>query len=288
MEASARPAVTLFSVLESFGGISGEQVEIESDEHIGDCGFEFTIGETYLVFASRSERTLVVSGCTETRPAVSVAALVAQLRARAHGQRTATLSGLVAIRPPASFDYETVPVEPLRRVEVKAIGTAGEFSSVTNEYGVFEFNNLPPDRYEIRPALTSPLSSRENQQPHRFRIDAESSCVHNIWARWDGSISGRLVDARGNPVRGAVSLNYLEPRKLGDRTVESPTGMHVTGEDGLFSFTLLPPDRYRLIVTPSAGSNLDFARRQLHPETITLDRGQHTADIVVVVGDRNP
>jgi len=280
---SVRRSVVQFTVLESFRGVSTSNLEVETTEGCCACGIEFIVGESYVVFANQFQGKLTTNVCTATRPAASAVALIPQLRARTRGQPTSALFGLVALQPRPHAHPEPVPIDALRGVQVKAIGTNSEFTAVTDSYGVFDFSNLPNDSYVVRPSLSDSLSSKELLQPMRpIIVQNGSSCEYGIWAQWNGRISGRVIGQAGEPVRGFVALDYVEPKKMNGAT-QREVGGFTTGDEGRFEFTLLGPDHYRLSFSPSKGSSIDFNKRVAYSEVITLERGQQISDIVFQV-----
>lgn len=280
---SVRRATVQFTVLEGFRGVSPSHLEVETTEGCCACGIEFIVSGSYVVFANQYQGTLSTNSCSATQPAASAVALIPQLRARRKGEPTSTLFGLVALQPRPHYQFEPVPIDALRGIEVKAIGTNVEFVSVTDSYGVFDFKDLPNDSYVIEPSLSDPLSSKELLQHMRpISVQNGSSCEYDIWAQWNGRIAGRVIDRAGKPVRGFVTLDYVEPKKMSG-AMQTGVGGFTTGDDGRFEFTLLGPDRYRLSFFPGAGSNIDFKKRVTHPEVITLQRGQQITDLVIQV-----
>src|SRR2546422_8775099 len=282
---SAVSASVRFDVLENFGGANAPQLEVETTEGCCACGITFSVGETYVVFANRYQEQLQTNTCTATQPAATATALIRQLRARAKGGPTATLFGLVALDTQPHYSWEPAPIQPIRGVEVKAVGTQREFTVMTDGDGVYDFPFLPPDDYSIRAALVPPLSSMELVQKNLRKIPVEpgSSCPYNIRAQWDGRIAGRVVDPYANPVPGFVSLDYEQPKTMGGGAKQAGVGGYTTGPDGRFEFTLLGPDEYRLRFFPGQGEKIDFTKRFTYPRMISLDRGQQITDLVIQV-----
>jgi hypothetical protein len=57
-----------FKVFNAFKGKVGKELEIETGLGMGDCGYPFEIGRTYLVYAFGTATRLNTSGCTRTGP----------------------------------------------------------------------------------------------------------------------------------------------------------------------------------------------------------------------------
>ena len=280
---SVRRATVQFTLLESFRGVNTSHLEIKTTEGCCACGIEFIVNETYLVFANPYEGTLSTDSCTATQPAARGVALIPQLRSMRKGEPMSALFGLVAMQPRPHYQFEPVPIDALRGIEVKAIGTNTEFVAVTDFNGVFDFKVLPNDSYVIEPKLSDPLSSKELLQPMRpMPVQNGTSCEYDIWAQWNGRIAGRVIDQKGKPLRGFVALDYVEPKKMSG-AIQTNFGGIMTGDDGRFEFTLLGPDRYRINFSPGEGANVDFKKRVTYPEVIELERGQQITDLVLQV-----
>ncbi|PYU24972.1 MAG: hypothetical protein DMG32_12840 [Acidobacteria bacterium] len=274
-----------FEALENYRSANVPQLQVDTTEGCCACGITFIVGETYLVFANRYEEKLETSTCTATQPAATATALIRQLRTTAKGGPTATLFGLVVLDTQPHYSWEPAPIQPIRGVEVKAVGTQKEFTAMTDGDGAYEFPSLPPDEYSIRAALVPPLSSVELVQKNLKKISVEpgSSCAYNIRAQWDGRIAGRVVDAYGNPVPGFVSLDYKQPKTMGGDAKQTGVGGYTTGPDGRFEFTLVGPDEYRLRFVRGQGEKIDFTTQFTYPRMISLDRGQQITDLVIQV-----
>src|SRR5262249_2290296 len=57
-------------VTETFRGEQAAKAEVVTGLGLGDCGYVFNVGETYLIYAKRdkSDKRLYTSVCTRTRP----------------------------------------------------------------------------------------------------------------------------------------------------------------------------------------------------------------------------
>src|SRR5688572_15022207 len=57
-----------FNVIAAWKGVSGPEASVRTGSGGGDCGYDFRVGETYLVYASQWRDTLGTSICTRTTP----------------------------------------------------------------------------------------------------------------------------------------------------------------------------------------------------------------------------
>ena len=67
-QAVYRARVFKFSVDQAYLGVAGTEIEVHTGAGGGDCGYNFTIGERYLVYASVYNNKLATGMCTRTKP----------------------------------------------------------------------------------------------------------------------------------------------------------------------------------------------------------------------------
>jgi hypothetical protein len=109
-----------------------------------------------------------------------------------------------------------------------------------------------------------------------------SGCQVDVFSRPDGQISGTVVDAHGNGVRGFVTIEPVDP-------IEAHAAMQRGGlpgddtDDGSFSLPQIPPGRYRLIFYAKIRTGVSFEQPFYWPPAsdtskapaIELGFGQH-------------
>lgn len=66
-EIDVLPRTFRFSVEQPYLGIDGAEIEISTGSGAGDCGYDFKIGQRYLVYAYRYKDQLTTSICTRTK-----------------------------------------------------------------------------------------------------------------------------------------------------------------------------------------------------------------------------
>jgi len=285
-----------FSVVESFRGVgnAGSEVVVHTTEGCCACGYPFTVGSTYLVYASGTPDKLSTSTCTLTRPAVVAGALLRELRAQRNGQPTSFLFGLVGLYPTDARIEAREQVKPLSGVFVRAVGVSGaRFTETTGADGVFQFKVLPPDTYGLEPSLPAGLSTWEEiaERPLSVVVDATGAgCEVGIAARPNGRISGQVLDSDGRPFPGFVTVLPADPAE--ERAARQRGGL--PGQDttdGHFKLSLLPPGQYRLVFRPKVGQHIDFRQTYYWPgvtrkqdaEIVEIGEGQPVDGLIFKV-----
>ena len=66
MQSSADPIAVLFEVEESWKGINQTQVIVYTERSSASCGYEFSLNNSYLVYAQDIDGDLKVSNCSRT------------------------------------------------------------------------------------------------------------------------------------------------------------------------------------------------------------------------------
>ena len=279
----SRPEIAVhFVVREILAG----QVAAEKDTVVftgaggGDCGYPFAIGQTYLVYAYTNQEQLATSICTPTRPAVTAAALMQQLRALAKNAAPATLFGMIGTAPRGAGYADVIESKALAGVKVRAISSKGaEYLATSDEQGAYSFAWLPADTYRLQidlPAGLSPFQQSDGK-PIEITIGNEQNsrgCPVDVFARPDGRIEGVVIDADGKPVPGFITLASADPKQAQiDRLRGGLSGFE--SNDGKFLLTQLPPGRYRLIFYRKVNGQVSFRDGPVQSEPIDVGFGQH-------------
>jgi hypothetical protein len=151
-----------FSVTESFRGPAtpGKSIVVYTGAGGGDCGYPFSVGTSYLVYAFASKDELTTSICSPTSPEVMARPVVAQLRAMQRGQRVDDLFGMIGTAPKGVGHADLIETTPLADVRVRLIGNRSpERSTTTDGAGIYSFHSLPPDTYRVEVDLPSGMST---------------------------------------------------------------------------------------------------------------------------------
>ena len=215
------------------------------------CGVDFKNGVRYLIVAYRAaDGGLWVSKCGLTRPLSQAQGLLdyLQLPIRAGAPLPSRVWGQVQrATNPADFESDAIGV-PGAQVTFQGSTT---HSVTTRDDGRYVITGMPPGRYTI---TVNPPAGIPELGPARPWTDFDLSyksplCAEmNFWAQINSSISGVVVDEKGQPVRNVfVQLQFPDQADLSRGRAGAG---YTTGPDGRYEFTDLPPARYVVGLNP--------------------------------------
>jgi hypothetical protein len=279
--------------LENFAGDQrlGQEMLIATGNGMGDCGYPFRIGETYLVDAYKYNGELSTGICAITRPAVVSTTVLRQLRTMAAGRRVPDLMGLVGVRAGNSFDIVDFHPLPGIPVTVTGAGDGSPVKAVTDADGVYTVPTLSPGKYTVSAALPPNLSTRQTEidkTPLQIEIPdvkgTGAACRQDIDVLHAGSISGRVLNAEGNAVPGYISVRSTDPQ-INQRP--GPVASGGVAPDGSFTLHFLPEGTYPLEFTEQG----NFQKIWFYPGTlqqrdaasISLVDGEHVQAVRFVI-----
>jgi hypothetical protein len=212
----------------------------------------FWEGETYFIDGRRPEGLLtrllpiVEAGpCARTRPIVDAAIDLRVL------QETVPASGVRIIgyvRKPEPWTQGLIPPTPhtpLVGAKITATGPSGKTSVHTDQAGIYEIDNLPPDNY----TLTVDLPETQIAPVHELK---KENFVHSkliemdFKVTWNGSIEGTIRDTTGAAAQTWSLLLNLD----GTDTIPRVAGLQRTDAGGHFRIAEIPRGRYKLMINP--------------------------------------
>jgi Carboxypeptidase regulatory-like domain len=200
-EVDFTPRLFRFSVEESFSGTPTKEAEVATSFGADNCGYPFVNGTSYLVYAYRDKKDsrLYTSSCTRTKRVASASEDLQYLRGLASASRTVTISGKVGryLSYPGSYAQAYVPKEgALLSVE----GAEQTKEVRTDASGSFEVTGLKPGSLKLKLHLPDELTAYRSERVLKFE---SGGCASEVFYVADnGRISGRVLDAEGNPVSG--------------------------------------------------------------------------------------
>jgi hypothetical protein len=263
-----------FLIQENFKGAPGYEIEIQSETTGGNCGYWFLRNESYVIYAYTSEdKKLYTSICTRTKHASEAKEDLDYLRGLANAKPGGTLHGRLTryIGDPEHGPVEEGP--KMAGVKMIVTGQGRTIETTTNETGEYRVTGLAAGNYDAFPELPANLgfvSDRDNQDRiGRFtsrtpvRLTDRSCGELSFTVQFNGVISGKVVDANGEPVNEA-ELNLIA---VDD---DDRDWWAWTDKDGNYEFRMVQPGSYLL------GFNLTWAPDKDDPYPRTFYPGVKT------------
>lgn len=232
------PRVFKFSVEQSYLGVAGTEIEVSTGSGGGDCGYEFKIGERYLVYAYQSDNRLATGICTRTKLFAQASDDIAFLGNLSSSAPGATIFGQV--RREASPKKDSSPFDA--GVVVKIEGEDVRKEVRPDAEGRFRVSGLPAGKFKVTLQLPETLIS---SRPERERSVSDRGCASEVFYITDnGRMSGRVSDAEGQPVAG-IMISLVDPAA---DPKENYVKLDRTDNEGRFNFTGVPAGRYVIAI----------------------------------------
>jgi hypothetical protein len=264
-----------FLVQENFVGAPGYEVEIHSGTGGGDCGYWFRRNESYIVYAYRSQEDnkLYTSICTRTKHVSQAEEDLAFLRGLANAKPGATLYGELERLEGSAENGRVKVAPPMAGVKVVITGEGKTVETITDDKGQYRIGGLAAGEYDAFPELPENLGfvsthdKRDNfgrfTSRERVRLTDGGCAESSFIVKFNGTVSGRVFDAAGEPAKEA-QINLL----WGDRVDEYESTW--TDKEGYYKFVMVQPGSYLL------GFNLTWAPDKDHPYPKTFYPGVKT------------
>lgn len=282
-----------FAVEESLKGARDSELDISVGRVDSSCYQGFSLGETYLVYAysDGSSNVLYSGACTRTKDIRYARDDIHYLRALMAGRPEPRIYGSVS-RTDVDFQRPNSRLStPLSGVRVVVEGGGRRFEAITDREGLYQLNNAPDGRYTVRPLLPERYMSyfpeREEivldsrAEPHPYAIEARGpSGYAEFTIGWNNRISGRVLDAEGNPVRRA-RVSLILAGRAPNEMFSVYEAAHDFHDNGRYEIRGITPGRYVISVSIRAPfiSELDSPRTYF-PSARDLERAQ-----VIVLGE---
>jgi Carboxypeptidase regulatory-like domain len=230
-----------FSVDQAFRGVNGAQVAVMTGIGGGDCGYDFKIGEQYLIYAYRDQQKkemLSTSVCTRTRPIRNADEDLEYIQ----GLSKASPGGWVFGEVFKSGWAQERPL-PIEGVKVTVEGQGKSVILASDGDGKFHASALPEGSYKVRVAPPEGLSDRSNESEVNV-VDRGCATVR-FWLTVDGRVSGRVLDAEGRPLSDSyVMLRSAEAEKRYSGFSDGGAA----DDEGRYEIRQVPPGQYKLSV----------------------------------------
>jgi hypothetical protein len=243
-----------FDVEQGYISAPAARVEVTTGSGGGDCGYRFTVGKRYLVYASRHNSGGLVTGiCSRTRPIEQAGEDLEYLKTVPASATGARVYGRVNEwrRDPA--EERGVDYGPLEGLTVSLLGATFQTDVTTDAHGRFEIAKVPVGKATL--SLLAPLEFDPRYLRREIEITDPRACsLQNFTLTQAATASGTVVDGAGRPVAGvAVDAVAAELAGFDPPPYQYPVR---TDQRGAFKFEGLPPGIYVFginLTTPAFG-----------------------------------
>ena len=269
-----------FRLTHAVRGVVGPEVSVLNEESGMGCGYAFTQGEEYVIFATRTASgDIEIAPCSSTiwmvrvpdfaypafrRRAAEAVAFAATLLKPASGGR---IFGEVSVRVPLSGpdDETTRPVDGATVIlrgpeqERRATSREGRYEFTGLAQGLYTVSVTMPDGFpaarSARPPdhlvsqATSPWFQFEREFTRSINIKDPRGCGYAPFeAEFDGEIAGRVVRHDGEPTKGLRV--HVFPATIDPQRQEFFGPSVETDAHGAYRISKLPPGGYVVAINP--------------------------------------
>ncbi|MBS1828002.1 MAG: hypothetical protein JST93_22020 [Acidobacteria bacterium] len=264
---------------EALRGIpSNTQVDVYTSN--SSCGISFQTGKAYFIETRRNNiGRLFTGGCGSYSTTIQDATeYIEALRTLNNPQSPVQIFGFATADP---TDLRWKPLKatiPTPGIRLQLRSGEQHWESTTNAKGDYAFTGIPPGEFQ----LTASISGLAETYKHRTFSLTPGQCRDEAFITQPfASISGKLLDAAGNPVpRKPVHISAIPPTS-NPQLFQNPA----SSDDGSFRFDNIPMGAYQLSFnTDQPPDQRDWAgTRNPYPLTIsppiTLKNGESVENI---------
>ena len=213
-------------------GAQGTELTVFTAGDSAACGYAFTPGERYVVYASRSKdgARIHTSICSRTRRLAAGAEDVRFFSALAAPRAGARVSGSATHVERDLLTGEMRDYGPMGNIPVRLLGSGKSFEARTHQDGRYEFNGIPPGSYELTAVPPARFSIVFLDDP-KFELRGAGACQStNLWLRYDTRIRGTISAVQGDvlKVRTADGRD-VEVKLAPDAVVVTPKKVSAPG-----------------------------------------------------------
>jgi hypothetical protein len=253
-------------------GVQGSGVDVWTGMGGGDCGFDFKVGQRYVVYAYRNKDGALGTGiCSRTRVLSEAAEDLAYLSAIPAIGKGARVSGTIDHWESDHATGRPVKYGGVPDVQVLVRGSTGVFSAMTDAEGKYAIEGVPPGSYETE--LLPPPAFSTRSVAWKFEIkDARACQVQDFSLHYAGRVAGTVLDAAGLPV--ADVRVEIAPSSRPDEPLFIPSSTAKTDGNGHFEIADISPGSYVVGVgiTPEWDPKAVYART-MFPAAIEVEKG---------------
>lgn len=281
------PRTFKFSIETAFLGITPAETEVSTGLGGGDCGYDFKIGKSYVVYAYKSGKTgrLVTSICSRTNPFENANEDIEFLRSLESQRPGVTISGEVRRMRQNVASGDSVYVGPQQDFGLTIEGEGGRREVRTDGEGRYRLTGLSPGKFKVTLLLPDELFTYKAEQ--EITVADRGCATVNYSVVDNGRLSGEVLNPEGQPAAGVMlalmDANRIDPKTNWGKLVRAD-------KDGYYSFSALPPGKYVLAVNlnrfPEPNDPTNAYPRTYYPgvtdisraEVISLTAGENLRD----------
>jgi hypothetical protein len=253
-------------------GVQGADVDVVTGTGGGDCGYDFKVGERYVVYAHRGQDGSLGTGiCSRTRPLGEAAEDLAYVSAIPSTGRGAEVLGTVKHWERNAETGKSVE-ELIPDVQVLVRGSKGVFSGMTGADGRYTIPGVPPGSYETEVLPPPQFSPRHLSR--KFDIKDPRACqVEDFGLQYAGRVAGVVLDAADQPA-AQVRVEIARASAPDDPIFLDSSATATTDSNGLFELVDVQPGSY--VVGVGLTTVVDPAvvyHRTVFPRAIEVGKG---------------
>lgn len=214
---SSRPGpsgrVADFMVVESFVGSIPKTVTVRTGFGGGDCGFDFKVGKTYLVYAGSSQDGGLGTGiCSRTREVgegKEDIEILRELKVGGITKKSRLFGNANWLSKSGDYGVSSSPLADARIVANDSHGRTVETRTDAN--GNYVFRGLRAGQYGLRLFYGANFEKAKGVQ---IGTTTKDRCVEQDFFAWVGPrVTGKVIDDKGNPVVGirVIAAYYRNP-----------------------------------------------------------------------------
>jgi hypothetical protein len=256
------------AVLDAFKGIDAQTVDVVTGQGGGDCGYDFKVNESYLIYAWEDKGVLSTGICSRTRLMSEASEDLEYIRGLPKASPNGRISGSIFISTPRRSDDMWQPNPTIPGLEIAASGPKGVVSVQTDGEGKFAFENTAPGDYILR--AVAPKGLYPDMVEQKVKLVGKGCAVTSLVFVPQTAVKGRLLDERGDPA-GDIGVNLIPVEYINEKYQKDTYYSH-TDSGGNFAFLGIPPGNYYLGVRLSRITDIKFKYpRSFYPGTQKLD-----------------
>ncbi len=220
---------------------NAREVEVDSSSRTS-CYFRLEKDQRYVIYGesdSKNPRLIHTGVCSGSFMVRGHELLVQALLAQ-KGREPSRIVGVVRERTTLYGSTEQIG----KSIKIVAEREGERLEALSLPDGQFEFRNVAPGAWRLRPETTGVIHDSDNDRPpNEVRVPIQGCAVSSLSVRRDGHIRGVVRDSAGTPVRG-VPVEVFSLDIDGKDFDSKPFAEAMTGEDGAYDIGGLPPQQY--------------------------------------------